>query len=77
MRLESTRILVKNKVVLLSVLMKLWLSKRKPSLVIYSCMHFLAKHEIAHTNNFTPLVELAKSLGVVYLGEIAMAKKKT
>ena len=36
MCLESTRILVKNKVVLLSVLMKLWLSKRKPSLVIYS-----------------------------------------
>ena len=38
------------------------------------CMHFLAKQEIAHTTNFTPLVTFAKSLGATYLGEIAMGK---
>ena len=32
------------------------------------CMHFLAKQEIAHIINFTPLVNLAKSLGATYLG---------
>ena len=31
-------------------------------------MHFLAKQEIAHTSNFTPLVNLGKSPGVSYLG---------
>ena len=37
-------------------------------------MHFLAKQEIAQTTNFTPLVNLAKSLGPTYLAEITMGK---
>ena len=37
-------------------------------------MHFLAKQEISHTTNFTPLVNLCKSLGASYLGEIAMGQ---
>ena len=39
-------------------------------------MHFLAKQEIAHTTTFTPLVNLAKSLGATYLGEIALGQNQ-
>lgn len=35
---------------------------------------FLAKQEIAHTTDFTPLVNLAKSLGATYLGEISLGQ---
>ena len=39
-------------------------------------MHFLTEQEIAHTTNFTPLVNLAKSLGATYLGEIALGQNQ-
>ena len=39
-------------------------------------MHFLAKQEIAHTTNFTSLVNLAKSLGTTYLGETAVGQNQ-
>lgn len=37
-------------------------------------MYFLAKQEIAHTTTFTPLINLGKSIGATYLGEIAMSQ---
>ena len=35
-------------------------------------MYFLTKREIAHSTNFGPLLELAKSLGVTYLQDLQL-----
>lgn len=48
-------------------------SLQKKALVGHlKCMYFLGKQEIAHTTNFTPLVNLCKSLGATYIGDIAI-----
>ena len=38
------------------------------------CMYFLNKQEIAHTTKFLPLVELGKSLGATYLGDVNVGR---
>ena len=64
MRLESTRILVEKQ----GGIAQCFDAVQKTAFIGHlQCMHFLAKREIAHTTNFTPLIELAKSLGAIYL----------
>ena len=45
-------------------------AQRKAFIGALKCLYFLNKREIAHTTNFVPLLELAKSLGVSYLADI-------
>ena len=45
-------------------------AQRKAFLGALKCMYFLNKREIAHTTNFVPLLNLAKSLGVQYLNDL-------
>ena len=40
-------------------------------------MYFLVKREIAHTTNFLPLLELAKSLGASSLSDIQLGGNAT
>ena len=45
-------------------------AQRKAFIAALKCMYFLNKREIAHTTNFVPLLDLAKSLGVQYLNDL-------
>ena len=74
MRLESSHILVEKQGGIAECFEGIVSVQKKAFIGHLQCMHLLAKCEIAHTTNFTPLVELAKSLGAVYLGEIAMGQ---
>ena len=38
------------------------------------CLYWLAKQEIAHHTKFSSLLELGKSIGCPYLGELEVAK---
>jgi hypothetical protein len=49
--------------------MLLYLFIRKPSLVI--CSACISR--LAHTTNFTPLIDIAKALGATYVEEIPVA----
>lgn len=73
MRIESSRILTDTQGGITECFDAISVQK-KAFIGHLQCMHFLAKQEIAHTTNFTPLVNLAKSLGASYLREIAMGK---
>ena len=68
MRLESSRILAEKQGGIAECFEGVVSVQKKAFIGHLQCMHFLAKHEIAHTNNFTSLVELAKSLEAVFLG---------
>ena len=46
-------------------------AERKVFIGALKCMYFLAKREIAHMNNFVPILELGKSLGATYLKDIS------
>ena len=45
-------------------------AQRKAFFAALKCMYFLNTREIAHTTNFIPLLDLAKSLGVQYLNDL-------
>ena len=47
-------------------------AERKAFIGALKCMYFLTKREIAHSTNFGPLLELAKSLGVAYLQDLQL-----
>ena len=44
--------------------------EKKAFIGALKCMYWLNKREIAHTTNFSPLLELCKSLGVSYLEDM-------
>lgn len=48
-------------------------AERKAFIGALKCIYFLNKREIAHTTNFIPLHDLAKSLGVEYLNDLGNA----
>ena len=52
-------------------------ARRKAFFGALKCMYFLVKGEIAHTTNFLPLLELAKSLGASYLSDIQVGGNAT
>ena len=72
MRVESSRELAKKQGGIAACFDTVVSVQKKAFIGHLKCMHFLAKQEIAHTTNFTPLVNLARSLGATYLGEIAL-----
>ena len=74
MRVQSTRILTERQGGIAESFDAVVSIQKKAFIGHLKCMHFLAKEEIAHTTKFTPLVNLAKSLGADYLGEISMGK---
>ena len=45
-------------------------AEKKAFIGALKCMYWLNKREIAHTTNFSPLLELCKSLGVTYLEDM-------
>ena len=45
-------------------------AERKAFIGASKCMYFLTKRDIPHTTNFTPLLELGKSLGATYLQDL-------
>lgn len=76
MRVESSRILAEKQGGIAACFESVVSIQKKAFIGHLKCMHFLAKQEIAHTTNFTPLVNLAKSLGATYLGEIALGQNQ-
>ena len=68
MRMESTRALVEKQGGISACFDTIVSIQKKAFIGHLKCMYFLAKQEIAHTTNFTPLVNLAKNLGATYLG---------
>ena len=74
--MESTRALVEKQGGISACFDTIVSIQKKAFIGHLKCMHFLAKQEIAHTTNFTPLVNLAKSLGATYLGEIALGQNQ-
>ena len=52
-------------------------ARRKACFGALKCMYFLVKRETAHTTNFLPLLELAKSLGASYLSDIQVGGNAT
>ena len=69
MRVESTRALVKKQGGI-SVCFDTIVSIQKKAFIGHlKCMHFLAKQEIAHTTNFTSLVNLANLLELLTWGK--------
>ena len=45
-------------------------AEKKAFIGALKCMYWLNKREIAHTTNFSPLLELCKSLSVSYLEDM-------
>ena len=72
MHIESSRILSTKQGGITEAMDAIVSLQKKAFIGHLKCMHYLAKQEIAHTTKFTPLIQLAKSLGTTYLGEIAM-----
>jgi hypothetical protein len=71
MEIETTRALAQRQGGLAEAFDTVVTVQKKAFVGHLKCMYFLAKQEIAHTTNFTPLVNLCKSLGATYLGDIA------
>ena len=43
----------------------------------FHCLYFLAKHHIAHTTNYEPLLDLVGLLGINIKNKISIAKNAT
>ena len=49
-------------------------AERRAFIGALKCMYYLTKREIAHTTKFSPLLELAKSLGATYLQDMTVGQ---